>query len=336
MVDFNRRKLNFLDYAKILTAILVVLGHILRMYTGKGLFKPLEGNQFSSLTCDYVYTFHMPLFFMISGGVFFILKRKSDRYKKMSSFVLNKTRRLILPYLCFSFLVMLTMWYIGDIKDSIWRYFLFNYIFAFGCRHLWFLLVLYVISIFFFCFESKIYTKNIFFLLFLICYYIADFFTYAFQIASILNYSIFFYLGYQAMKNFGKISIYITAKNFLLIMFFSICLFYLYLQVNINLFPKSLELVLSVLGSYMVISVSYFLEKKIKIGTTRIFQFYSYTFSIYLFHPMIIYLIFYHFRFIQMDSYLMLVGSFILSISVSILLAKIFRKLKLGFVLGEK
>lgn len=64
------RKSNFLDVAKVLATLLVVLGHILRMYTGEGLFVPNSENEYFALICYCIYGFHMPLFFMISGGCF--------------------------------------------------------------------------------------------------------------------------------------------------------------------------------------------------------------------------------------------------------------------------
>lgn len=81
MANTVSRDLNFLDFAKIIATFLVVIGHILRMYTGNGLFLPLEGNFYFSIICKYIYSFHMPLFFFISGGCFILLNIKKTDIK---------------------------------------------------------------------------------------------------------------------------------------------------------------------------------------------------------------------------------------------------------------
>ena len=61
---------------------MVILGHI------KGFWFPIY---------RFVYTFHMPLFFMISGYLF----KSSDTFKGLMNYVLKLSKRLMIPYLVF-------------------------------------------------------------------------------------------------------------------------------------------------------------------------------------------------------------------------------------------
>lgn len=75
-------RIEWLDIAKGLGVLLVVLGH-------------LWYNCSFSIVNQIIYTFHMPMFFILSGFVF----KKGD--SKFSSFVATKSKRLLLPTLMF-------------------------------------------------------------------------------------------------------------------------------------------------------------------------------------------------------------------------------------------
>lgn len=76
-----KKRLPWLDVGKGLGMVLVMLGH-------SDIPDPIK---------TYIYTFHMPLFFFLSGYLFSIKK-----YPKVTGFLLKRLKTLILPYLCFS------------------------------------------------------------------------------------------------------------------------------------------------------------------------------------------------------------------------------------------
>ncbi len=76
----NSKRLDFLDIAKGIGIILVVLGHT---YRGNGLN-------------IFIYSFHMPLFFFISGLLY-----NQKKYATTFFFLKNKIRTLLLPYASF-------------------------------------------------------------------------------------------------------------------------------------------------------------------------------------------------------------------------------------------
>jgi len=66
----NDRRFNWIDWAKTFGIYLVVLGHA---------FAPKEGIALEAR--NFIYTFHMPLFFFLSG---FLFKVKEDKFLKFT------------------------------------------------------------------------------------------------------------------------------------------------------------------------------------------------------------------------------------------------------------
>ncbi|PFN98128.1 hypothetical protein COJ85_21655 [Bacillus sp. AFS076308] len=80
------KRLDWLDIGKGLGMLLVMLGHA-------DIPTPLK---------TYIYTFHMPLFFFLSGYLY-----NKDKFPSLKVFLTKRTKSLILPYLSFSFVAYL-------------------------------------------------------------------------------------------------------------------------------------------------------------------------------------------------------------------------------------
>lgn len=95
-------KTKWINYIKGFLMILVVLGHAI---TG-------SARHSSALLEDiynYIYLFHMPLFFMLAGYLF---ELNSEKYIKQGTgvFIRNKFLALIIPYISYSFVTYLCIW----------------------------------------------------------------------------------------------------------------------------------------------------------------------------------------------------------------------------------
>ena len=66
-----------LNTIKVYTILLVVLGHALRMYTPDGAF-PNQGTWLTDKLCSIIYSFHMPLFILLSGLFMVFVKRRGN------------------------------------------------------------------------------------------------------------------------------------------------------------------------------------------------------------------------------------------------------------------
>lgn len=87
-----RQRLIDFDIAKAICIVLVVIGH----------YAPTGMPYFHQIIHDWIYIFHMP-FFMFASGYIYIANKCDCSY---SSFILKKIKRLIIPYLVTSFIII--------------------------------------------------------------------------------------------------------------------------------------------------------------------------------------------------------------------------------------
>ena len=84
----QNERLDWLDVGKGLGMVLVILAH----------------SSIPSIAVAEIYTFHMPLFFFISGYLF-----SNKKYTNFKAFLSKKVWSLLIPYFCFS-LVLFARW----------------------------------------------------------------------------------------------------------------------------------------------------------------------------------------------------------------------------------
>jgi acyltransferase len=182
-------RIKFIDLAKGIGIFLVVMGHSMEPRSA------------------FIYSFHMPLFFLLSGYFY--------RYESFKTTLLGKVNRLLVPFYFFSIIswcvYLLKIIYIGD-KDGI-----LNYVISFkqiivgldpdvGNVPLWFLPCLLTTSLFYWGIQKltthPIYSSILVFILSLIGYY-----TYSINLEDIpfrpeiaCSAIVFYHLGYNANK----------------------------------------------------------------------------------------------------------------------------------------
>ena len=83
---------------------------------GFGMLLVVVGHLYSGPWTHYIYSFHMPLFFFLSG---FCAARK-ERQEPFGQYVLKKCRTLLLPYVVFFFLSLLIIFFLYHDKPSVW------------------------------------------------------------------------------------------------------------------------------------------------------------------------------------------------------------------------
>lgn len=100
----KNKRIEWIDSARGFAILLVVVGHVLGGYTGN--YGVPQYQKIIDLIVDIIYTFHMPLFFMISGYVFG-LKKYNWSKSNYVVFVKYKAKTLLVPYFLFSTLQIL-------------------------------------------------------------------------------------------------------------------------------------------------------------------------------------------------------------------------------------
>ncbi|MGE7115104.1 acyltransferase family protein [Lysinibacillus sp. NPDC047702] len=140
----NTNRIRWIDTAKGLGIIIVILGHA---YPPDNWLK-------------IIYSFHMPLFFFLSGYLFSVKK-----YNSLGKFISNKSRSLLIPYFIFSILSLIyyatTPLFISN--EINWPKLFVGFFYSNGISGwldynvaLWFLTCLFVVEIIFYFILKKI------------------------------------------------------------------------------------------------------------------------------------------------------------------------------------
>ena len=335
------KEYNVWDYMKTIAILLVVLGHVTRMHTVQGVLDIGIHPTIHRLLTSFIYSFHMPAFFAVSGAVYYINKVERCKYGKQSSFVANKARRLMIPYVIFSlFWVFPAMWYLGFVDRPI-LYIAESYLLALNPRHLWFLIVLFEIFLLINLIHKKVFKHRwITLCILLISCFIADIMPVAFQLSNLFRYALYFYVGYMFVP-YVKVMDASLMGNKKWVLLICVCSIWCCAHLVAYYF-RDISFVFNVLNLISALSGTLMLYIACRLWGGYLFKFRTVqsladnSFGIYLFHPMIIYLLFYHTQKWWSEPYMLSVAVFVIALVSSSILTKLIRWSKLGFVIGEK
>lgn len=96
-----KNRIDWIDLAKGIAIVCVVIGHVVASYHETGLY---ENNTWWNFSHQYVYSFHMPLFMILSGILFSMSKKNSNKKTQ----VFQKLVNYGIPYVIFSTLWIFT------------------------------------------------------------------------------------------------------------------------------------------------------------------------------------------------------------------------------------
>ena len=231
----------------------------------------------------------------MSGYIFQYLKYEKDKYQKFLLFIVNKAKRLLVPY---AFVAII--WVI-PISYALFSYtskdIIFKYLLCTGPSQLWFLWRLFDI----FCFVWIIsnWLKNDFIAIFISCiawligYVCGTRFPNIFCIWTAFNYLPFFILG---MKLREKNTCFLYKVPTILFVFMQLVLFVVYqiTSSNSTILYRLVNLIAlysaHILGALMSFFVLRWLAEKVDWKNNKLFMMFSkYSMTIYLFHQQIIY-----------------------------------------------
>ncbi len=192
------KRLDYLDKAKGLLIILVVIGHIWQ----------------SGPVFNVIYAFHMPAFFVISG---ILLQHTRSCEKPFGSFLKSKLYSIGIPFIFIEVLGVLT----DLIRHGItlnWKGYLYNTLsFHFNDPNLWFLMDLFLIEILFY-FLIKLFRQRWLLLLSVVVLYFVSRFLptgneYINTLRSALYYALFFSLGFCGSRCFLRFNAPVCAVS---------------------------------------------------------------------------------------------------------------------------
>lgn len=99
----SERRYAYIDVLYSIGILLVILGH-----SHSSDWSTFEGTVLESLI-DFIYTFHMPLFFFIAGFLF--IDSKSFQYLGYTTWIKKKAIKLLTPYITLSVLALIPKYY---------------------------------------------------------------------------------------------------------------------------------------------------------------------------------------------------------------------------------
>ena len=192
---------------RVVATLLVVIGHAgyispMTEYGGVsfGEYSIPVAQKIIDLGVRLIYSFHMPLFFALSGSLFY-LNVESNKFNNLIDVLSVKAKRLLIPY------VFCTLFWVIPIKAlsgywsnsaSLLKDIIFGQLFLYGNSHLWFLWVLFIVTVITWMFRKNEIVRLLIALFSFCCGCILD--VPQFGISRILLNLIWFELGYQYGK----------------------------------------------------------------------------------------------------------------------------------------
>lgn len=282
------------NYVKAILMIIVVFYHSILFWNGNwfNVIPLYNDSKILAVFARWLNTFHIYCFTFISGYIFYYVKIEQNRYENFKIFLKKKISRLIIPYCCTAF-----FWVI-PITQIFYKYtineIMYKYIMATSPSQLWFLLMLFWTSIFFWYISEN---KNVKLILLnsMIFYLIGNlmilFLPNTLCIWTGLQYILFYALGYT----YRKYTNLINRKNIgLVCLLFNIIFFMISEKISNRIIAYIFIQFTHILGAIGVFCILQIIVNNINNKKNIIISLLSkYSMTIYLFHQQIIYVVIY-------------------------------------------
>lgn len=131
------------NFMKAMAVLSVLLFHVVNVNTDYGTFSPVRVSAILANLADCLHLVNMPLF-MAAAGCVYGYCLEMGKYARVGAFLLNKSRRLLLPNFFFGCCLVAPVMIHCRLTDLAYGQYLLSGIFlAADSRHLWYLLALF-------------------------------------------------------------------------------------------------------------------------------------------------------------------------------------------------
>lgn len=196
---------------RVFAILTVVMGHSMIIFSDSWNYYQLSSSsQFFNFFKIVINIYQMPIFFFVSGFLFYYLKVDLGKYKNKSTFFKNKFQRLVIPYCVVSVCYMIPLRILGNypnyMNKNVGEIIVKDIILGKDSGNLWFLPVLFLIFLFFrfiFFSDSLNSIRNNYYLwliIFIVCANVSVILPNILFIKNFLQYLIYFFLGYSFKK----------------------------------------------------------------------------------------------------------------------------------------
>ena len=255
----------YITFLQSLGIVLVVLGHSLNFFPE---IMPI----WAKITERFVYSFHMPLFFFISGFLFsYSLFRKNGEIA-LNDFVKKKLKRLFIPYFAVGTIIYLlkilvfNQFVVKKIEFSLQYYISSTILYPTHnpASCLWFLPTLFCVSLAAYIISKHIQIKPLLLIAFIVANLSYIYFINLFNISGILYYLLFFVFGMYIFSIKDKIKLLQKPVSFVfMLLLFIVCLYLT--TIRFAVFNRFIAIVTASLGILISLSAAlYFSGKNIK------------------------------------------------------------------------
>lgn len=139
----QKKELDNCFFVRTVMMILIVIYHSIVFWSANKWFVVMPSCQAEVLgaLADYLNTFHVYTFVLVSGYVYYALRFEQGKYERTFPFLINKTKRLLVPYVFTSIIWVIPhnlIWYKPDTSKII-----NDFVLGLAPDQLWFLLMLF-------------------------------------------------------------------------------------------------------------------------------------------------------------------------------------------------
>lgn len=234
-------RLNYIDYVKGIAILFVVLGHI-----------------YNNSAKLWIYSFHMPLFFMISG---YLLEYNKIYNRQFKNILISKLKSLVIPFYIYSIINTFILLCLNNFSKKIFIENIIRILTLQGKGGIWFLYCLFFAEVIYVSLRKIVKNKFVENLIIVILFIIAFFMNSA-NLLLVIIARVFIALGFLCIGNYviNNINKYNINWIFIVIIFV-LTIIGARLNGVIDLFSltlgryKILYIILSILGSILIISI---------------------------------------------------------------------------------
>ncbi len=322
---------------KAMAVLSVLLFHVVSMNTDYGTFSPARVSPILANLADCLHLVNMPLFIATAGCVYgFCLEM--GKYERVGAFLLNKSRRLLLPNFFFGCcLVAPVMIYCRLTTLDYAQYVLSGIFLASDSRHLWYLLALFWIFCLAILLKPLCKKKHPWYLLISVGILLSDLLLPTpdvLQLHNALHYQIYFFLGVWINQFYREI--YRMLRPYRRYFFFLAPLALWTAPQNGG--EETVVFFWAILGVFnCLLFCDFWSERYPEVRENILYRVLNRNgFGIYLFHPLVIYLLDVQLVAYPLSPYTLALMVFCTSFLVSTGLTEGLRKCHLGILVGEK
>lgn len=334
----NNEKLNEISNIKAIMMLFIIVYHCIAIWMPGGWFivRPGRQNIVLSSAAQWLNLIHIYVFTFASGYIYSVMRFERKHYPSLRSFLVKKINRLIVPYVFVSIIWIIpfdVLFYRSSFNDIIYKYFL-----AYSPSQLWYVVMLFGIFVIVYMSGDVFYNINCSKILFIFVVFellyalIGRYISLPFQILAVIKFLPYFVWG----MNGRIIDKVINDNGYLrlntMIILLHIASFIVYILNYGNVFwAKIMNLIAANICSATGIIIVFIIYNKIKNSKLLLSRSFKElkvnSFQMYLFHQQVIWCIIYEF-YDKIPLFIVVLMSFVLSFSVSLILSKMLKKNK--------